>query len=128
MKDIKLVWEKWENVYEEEAEELEEDYYDEEMAEEDAEFQKQILIFSQPEYETQNVDISKLFKFWVCHCNFNVDQDCVSIIENCEGVETLEIITRYRFRISVGKVFQDREVMSKITEKVTEYINEKNSE
>jgi len=126
MKDIKLVWEKWENVYEDDEEDVvDDDVYNEEMAEEDMEYQRQILVFNQPEYESQ-IDISKLFNFWVCHCNFNIDEDCVSIIEECAGVETLEIITRYRFRIAVGKVFQDREVMGEITEKITEYINEKN--
>jgi hypothetical protein len=39
-------------------------------------------------------------------------------IENCEGVELLDVFTRYRFRIAVGKCFTDNEVMANITEKI----------
>ena len=34
------------------------------------------------------------------------------MIENVMGVETVDVMTPYRFRISVAKLFKDRDVMS----------------
>lgn len=121
-----LVWEKWENIYEDPEEPIDEIVEYEEDPEEEIPQQK-ILVFSQIENESdQAADLSKIFNFWVCHSNFNIDDKCVDIIEACEGVETLEIITRYRFRISIGRIFDDGEVMRSINNKLLEYINEKN--
>lgn len=56
----------------------------------------------------------KLFNFWVGHTNFNITPTVAELIEKTNGVETLDIFTRYRFRISVGKAFDDSEVMRNI--------------
>lgn len=129
MDNPKLVWEKWENVYD--SYEEDEIFEDQEIEEEEEEYQEnkqQPILFLNPyDYDgTPEIDVTKLFNFWLCHCNFDIDHNCSDIIESCEGVETLEIITRYRFRISIGKVFTDREVMSNINERIINYINEKN--
>ena len=57
---------------------------------------------------------TKTFKFWIGHTNFDISPKAKNIIENTQGVETLDIFTRYRFRISIGKAFQDRSVMQKV--------------
>ena len=62
----------------------------------------------------ENVACTKTFKFWIGHTNFDLSQKAKEIIEKTEGVETLDIFTRYRFRIAVGKAFQDRVVMQNI--------------
>ena len=61
---------------------------------------------------------SKIFKFWTGHTNFDITPSVASKIENIPGVETLSIFTRYRFRIGIGKMFQDRDVMHKVQEAV----------
>lgn len=61
---------------------------------------------------------TKVFKFWIGHTNFNINQDVASTIEQIDGVEILDIFTRYRFRIAIGKAFKDREVMQNIQEAV----------
>lgn len=63
-------------------------------------------------------DCSKIFNFWVGHTNFDLTKKIVDIIEATEGVETLDIFTRYRFRVAFGKAFSDREVMANIVTKV----------
>jgi hypothetical protein len=63
---------------------------------------------------------TKTFKFWIGHTNFTISANHQNTIENTEGVETLDIFTRYRFRIAVGKAFQDREVMQDIQDKLYE--------
>lgn len=73
---------------------------------------------------TENTDSSKIFKFWVGHTNFDITSNVVSIIEQTPGVETLDIYTRYRFRISVGKSFNDRDIMSNINSNIYEYLGD----
>jgi len=63
---------------------------------------------------------SKIFKFWTGHTNFDITPSIASKIENIPGVETLSIFTRYRFRIGIGKMFKDRDVMYKVQEAVSE--------
>lgn len=57
---------------------------------------------------------SSIFNFWIGHTNFDIDIRAAKLIENTAGVETLDIFTRYRFRIGIGKAFEDREVMKLI--------------
>lgn len=49
---------------------------------------------------------SKVFNFWMMHTNFDIDEKVFNVLQNMPGVETLEILTRYRARISFGKVFK----------------------
>lgn len=65
---------------------------------------------------------SKNFNFWVGHTNFSISKKIFDIIDDTEGVETLDIFTRYRFRIGIAKLFKPSEVMSNITNEVIEYI------
>lgn len=65
---------------------------------------------------------SKIFNFWVGHTNFSVSKNIHDIIDTAEGVETLDVFTRYRFRIGIGKLFKPSEVMSNITTDVIEYL------
>lgn len=67
---------------------------------------------------TENTESSKIFNFWIGHTNFDITVNLASIIERCYGVESLDVFTRYRFRISIGKVFKESEVMHNITNQV----------
>jgi len=73
-----------------------------------------------------STDASKIFKFWLGHTNFNISSNIVSVLENIEGIETLDIFTRYRFRIAIGKSFNDRDVMNNINTTIYTYIKDKN--
>jgi hypothetical protein len=61
---------------------------------------------------------NKLFNFWTGHTNFDITKKIKETIESTEGVETLEIYTRYRFRVGVGKAFNDSDVMRSINKSV----------
>lgn len=65
-----------------------------------------------------NTASSKIFNFWAGHTNFDITHHISHIIELTEGVETLDIFTRYRFRIAVGKAFDDSIVMRQINSRV----------
>jgi hypothetical protein len=56
----------------------------------------------------------KIFNFWVGHTNFDLTETIIDVIEDHDGVETLDVFTRYRFRVGIGKCFDDAEVMSSI--------------
>lgn len=62
----------------------------------------------------ENTATSSIFNFWVGHSNFDISPEICDLIEQAYGVETLDIFTRYRFRIGVGKVFDDGDVMRNI--------------
>ncbi len=63
-------------------------------------------------------NLSKIFDFWVGHTNFNITQKVIHIISRIDGVESLDPMTRYRFRISVGKAYNSAEVKAEIQDKL----------
>lgn len=138
-KITQIVWEKWVDPFGDDIEETRWNSYDEsEEADEDMSTNEELLkykskrirVISSPmglipynEYTAS----SKIFNFWVGHTNFNLSKSIVSLIESCEGVEILDIFTRYRFRLGVGKCFIDSEVMQKIQDVVSDYLGEENN-
>lgn len=66
----------------------------------------------------------KIFNFWLGHTNFDITLQVSKIIENTDGVEALDIFTRYRFRIAVGKCFGASETMVRIQENIFRYLDE----
>lgn len=71
---------------------------------------------------TENTASSKIFNFWVGHSNFDLSARVVNIIEDTEGTETLDVFSRYRFRIAIGKAFDDAKVMKNINDRVYHHI------
>lgn len=72
----------------------------------------------------ENTASSEIFNFWTGHTNFAITKNIADIIEATDGVETLNVFTKYRFRISVGKAFNDSNVMRTINENVYIYLDE----
>lgn len=71
----------------------------------------------------ETVPSGKIFNFWTGYTNFSVTKNIAYIIEKTDGVESLDIFTRYRFRVGVGKLFEDGEVMRNINSKVYDYLS-----
>jgi hypothetical protein len=74
----------------------------------------------------------KQFKLWMGHTNFTINKKIVNIIKKTPGVEVLSILTRYRFLIGVGELFNIRDVrisieqtLNCIKENVSEISNPK---
>ncbi len=70
-----------------------------------------------------NTMSGKIFNFWIGHTNFNITGRLADIIEKTEGVETLDIFTRYRFRIAIGKAFDDSTIMRLINSRIYRELN-----
>ena len=71
---------------------------------------------------TEQAMASKSFKFWVGHANFKLTKTFYQIIGEHPGIETLDILTPYRFRIAVGQMFVDRDVMTSVRDKMVQYV------
>lgn len=136
-----IVWQKWVDPFGEdefseiieslteqnkESEDDEETYYGSENTEHKTPLNKKhIKVIATPLGIiplTENTASGKIFNFWMGHTNFNITQKVASIIERVDGVESLDIFTRYRFRISVGKAFIDSNVMRDINDEVYSYL------
>lgn len=127
---ISIVWEKWVDPFGGDIDESkwnnynEDESYDalfEENPELKSKFIKPIKVISTPmgliPYN-EHTSSSKIFNFWIGHTNFSITQQIVDIIEKCDGVEILDVFTRYRFRIGIGKCFYDSDVMSNIKDRI----------
>lgn len=142
-KKYRIVWEKWFDPFGEDdlesvpemmtSEDIEADFYeDEEEYEALGEENDHLLVDDEIEFYkkpvrvvitpmgvipyTNNTASNKIFNFWVGHTDFNISPGIVAIIESISGVETLDVFTRYRFRIGVGKLFDAGIVMSSISD------------
>jgi hypothetical protein len=142
--DHKIVWQKWMDPFgSDDDDPLSQDYdhepeflndqsddqtskYDDKIDEKPKDYKKHaIRVMATPMGIipiTENTVSSKIFNFWIGHTNFNITKKIAQIIEDTPGVETLDIFTRYRFRIAIGKVFTDSIVMREINENVYEYL------
>ena len=128
-----VYWEKWVDVYEQEMDALEEEILRQELLEQELEElddgysayndEPELAPFSKIKTIltpfgvlplTEQTLASTHFKFWVGHTNFRLLKKHVLMIENVIGVETVDVMTPYRFRISVAKLFKDRDVMSSV--------------
>ena len=58
---------------------------------------------------------SKLYELWIGHTNFDITYKVKTLIEMVSGVETLDIWTRYRFRVGIGMAFMDEKRSNALT-------------
>lgn len=121
-----IIWEKWVDPFGQNMDSVEWPGYD--QVDNDAESEKKntkIYAISTSmgiiPYN-EHTDCTKIFNFWLGHTNFNITTNIVKKIENINGVETLDIFTRYRFRVAFGKAFNDRDIMSTISNTIYEYL------
>jgi len=136
-----IVWQKWVDPFGEEElsellsstdqsnendEEISQDYIDEDNdKQKNIISRKNIKVIATPMGIipiTENTASGKIFNFWIGHTNFSITKKIASIIEEISGVESLDVFTRYRFRIGVGKAFSDSSVMRNINEEIYSYL------
>jgi len=129
-----VYWEKWIDAFEEEDEsfseavsEAEEQLTNEELLENEHLFHEVSHVRSIVTPFgilplTEQTMASKHFKFWVGHSNFKLTKDFYTVIGQHPGIETLDILTPYRFRIAVGKMFTDRDVMIGVRDEMVQHV------
>jgi hypothetical protein len=134
-----IIWEKWIDPfgldgdetkwtdYENENENIEDEDYDAEIHNDSPKLiNKAIKVIQSPmglipynEYTAP----SKLFNFWIGHTNFDITSTIIEILEKSNGIEILDIFSRYRFRIAIGKCFNDADVMTEINDQLYSFLD-----
>lgn len=61
-----------------------------------------------------NISMANNFDCWLGHTNFDITQNTMDTLNEMEGVEVLKIVSRYRFFIGIGKMFDFKEVRQNI--------------
>lgn len=127
-KNYTIVWEKWVDPYGTNLESVEWPGYDNEniIEDEEEDFHKKPSINKFNALVTnmgvipfnEYTDCTKIFNFWTGHTNFDLTKRVASLLQSIDGVETLDIFTRYRFRISFGKAFDERQVIDSINQTI----------
>jgi len=134
-----IIWQKWKDPFGEKDddidideeysnffdEENEDEYLDQKSKVDELLNNKQIKVIATPMGIVpinENTASGKIFNFWVGHTNFNVTKHIFKILENTDGIETLDVFTRYRFRIGIGKAFNDSAVMKNIQESIYSHL------
>jgi len=120
----KIAWERWdEDVIEQE---IAEEFYSSQPDEEDEDgvMQDAIMFLEKiPSLVTtpmgmyqlhDKMSIMNQFDCWMGYTNFDITESVKETIENIEGVELLNIMTRYRFFLGVGKLFDFPDVRREI--------------
>jgi hypothetical protein len=130
-KNYTIVWEKWVDPYGSNLEEVEWPGYDNANIIDDEDEENENIMHKHKPSKfnaivtsmgiipfNEYTDCTKIFNFWTGHTNFNLTKRMCEILQSIEGVETLDIFTRYRFRISFGKAFDERVIINSINETI----------
>ena len=54
------------------------------------------------------------FDCWIGHTNFDITKETKAMLNKTEGVELLKVLSRYRFFVGIGKMFDFKEVRKNI--------------
>lgn len=133
--DYKIIWQKWQDeLIDNENLDIEDDTNEEsedEFTEPNTEnlfAKKQSILITPMGILPYNeaMACNKIFNLWVGHTNFTINKYIAEILEQCDGVEALDVFTRYRFRIAIGNAFSDSTVMRNINNKIYDYLHDTN--
>ena len=126
-----IAWEKWDAdlIEQEIAEQLQIDEDDEELASEAMALMKKIpKLVSTPVGIFQLHDKANPIKqldCWTGHTNFDITKSVQHKIEHIRGIELLMVLSRYRFFVGVGKLFDFKSVRHKLEKSVCHNPEEK---
>lgn len=122
----KIGWQKYEDViqtemyspiasmileeFSPEIQEQEEDY------EEESRFPQESFIVPKNFYET--ISLMSRFDCWIGHTNFNITTSIKDKLNEVDGIEVLNVISRYRFFVGIGKMFKFTDVRKDIEDSI----------
>ena len=117
----KIGWQKYEDVIQSEmyspmanilfddlASEIDEEEYEEER-----EMQEQETLFL-PKNFYETISLMSRFDCWIGHTNFNITTSIKNKLNEVDGIEVLNVVSRYRFFIGIGKMFKFSDVRKDI--------------
>lgn len=125
--NCKVLWERANKSTEDE--DMEDDFHSDYLDMEQQDYMS-ISSFTQTPFGIMNNDHVN-FKFWYCYTNFRLGDGVLTctkeiedIIADTDGIEYVEVLTPYRFKIAIGKLFEDSdiEIRKTIANKLSRYI------
>ena len=57
---------------------------------------------------------SRVYNFYIIHSNFRMTDSIQNILDNTDGIETLDVFSPYRWRIAIGKAFDVNTVKQRV--------------
>ena len=63
---------------------------------------------------TEHTAAGQVFNFWTAHTNFRMTQNILNIVDQTDGIESVDLFTPYRWRIAIGKVFDSSTVKNNV--------------
>ena len=111
-----IAWSHWKNPFTLDDEYIEEDEDDETPStpwkEEDSAIRIRTVVPTQMGIIPilPHEDFCNSFEFWVADTNFGIENKEFDIIDSTDGVEIFDVLSRYRFRVCIAKLFNAPEV------------------
>ncbi len=65
------------------------------------------------------------FNLWIMHLNVDITPRMISAIEEIDGVETLDIISRYRARLGIEKLFPEETIKKNVSDTINKIAGHK---
>jgi hypothetical protein len=63
---------------------------------------------------TNSTLLSKQMNLWIGETNFDITMGIMDVLNKLDGIETLDILTRYRFRVGIGRLFNGEDTKDSI--------------
>jgi hypothetical protein len=120
----KIGWQKYEDVIQSEMysplanmlfDEIATDVEPEEYEEEEMENQETLFV---PKNFYETISLMSRFDCWIGHTNFNITTSIKNKLNEVDGIEVLNIVSRYRFFIGIGKMFKFSDVRKDIEKSI----------
>lgn len=66
----------------------------------------------------EDISMLSMYDCWIGHTTFDVTNDTKNILDATAGVEILKVLSRYRFFVGIGKMFDFKNVRKTIEENI----------
>jgi hypothetical protein len=118
---LKEIIEEAKNLYSDKEDDIDSDLL--EIEEDEAEYEDNytdtnmslsVPVISIPPTLMAEAAFANNFDCWIGHTNFNITEDIKNKLNTIDGVEVLKIMSRYRFFVGIGRMFDFKEVREQI--------------
>jgi hypothetical protein len=122
---MKVAWEKWQPEKKKVLNDgwEDNDLYEEEGYENEASTKHLILTPFEANGQGKPIYSEDDFNLWLGHSDFPLTVDLLFGVSDRPGVETVDGISKYRFRLGIGKLFSASQVMSEVAQYMVEQVN-----
>jgi len=96
----------------------EESYFDQEKGSNSKEEDLMLPILPISDEFAQDAALVSNFDCWVGHTNFDITPSILKKLDETEGIEVLRLVSRYRFFIGVGRMFDFKNVRKNLENKL----------